>query len=120
MGYARTETVAIATDASGDFVGYTNKITGPIHSVRLVDVDLTDTADLSLAGETTGIEVLTDLAAGVTETWHPRVAANLNTDGAALATTYYVEKLVLGGERLKVTVANGGATKTATLYVLWG
>lgn len=118
--FVKTHTLSILTNASEAFTGYLGPINGRILSVRLVDVDLTNTADLAITGETTGIEVLTETAAGATETWYPRVAANLNTDGSALATTYYVEPITIGDERIKVAIANGGVAKTATIYVQTG
>ena len=118
--HVRTETIAIVTAAGGQTTYSEGPVNGRILSVRLVDVDLTGTADLTITGETTGIAVLTDIAAGATETWYPRVAANLNTDGSALVTTYYVEPIVLGDERLKVVIANATGAQTATLYVQIG
>lgn len=71
-------------------------------------------ADLTITGEDTGVAILTKLNAGTSVVWfYPRVLVNANTDGSAGSDSF--AKISLFEERIKVEVAQGGASKTGTI-----
>src|SRR5262245_26973212 len=115
--------IAIVTDASGDFVGYSPVVTGRVLGLRLDVVDLDSGADLTITGETTGTPILTITNQGGSDaSYYPRVQVHGPT-GTGLTydgTRTVNEPPVLAGERIKVVVAQGGNVKSATLHVLIG
>lgn len=121
-------TVALATDGSGAQTAYTSDIVnGQILSVRYV-VDGTNPlatgGSVTVTGETTGLPIIAISAIGTSSTqFYPR-AATCDTSAAAslyaAAGQAVTDKITLSGERIKVVVASGGASKVGTLYFIIG
>jgi len=103
-------TLTVTTDANGAATVYfppdgEGKITGLVHSIRLVDVDLTNDCDVSFTSENTGEVILTDTAkGGTTQTWYPRPLASVALTGVASAITEVPVALVV--DRIKLVIAN--------------
>jgi hypothetical protein len=113
--------VDIATDGSGAFTATTAAMQGEVHSYRLVQggAALDAGADLDIVGADSGIVVSNhdNIAAG---TYAPRQATH-GVDGAAAlyaAGGTAVFTPIAVNERLTVTIANGGASKAATLWLV--
>lgn len=123
MAYITRHEVAIATDASGDFTGYTPVVNGFVQAVRFVDTDLDDGGDITITCDESGAAIVTLTNQASTATVLPRAATH---DVAGAASLYAaagepVEALIpVADERIKVVVAAGGNTKTATLHIYVG
>lgn len=124
--HAEVQTVAITTDASGDFTGYTNVVNGRVLQVRL-DVPGTDglaaTSDITITDENTGASILALTDQNGDGTWAPRQPTHSLAGAAALYAaggTAVNDYVVVATSRIKVVVAQGGNAKTGTLYVTVG
>jgi hypothetical protein len=95
-----------------------SQLRGRILAVKVVaDNSLTDSFDIALTGETTGVPILTDasVAKNATTWWYPRAFASQNTDGVD-ATDAFVEIWVFN-ERISAVIANAGTgVGTITVY----
>lgn len=114
--------VTITTDGSGDGTGYTEyPLAGHITSIRYVKTDYADGVDFTMTCENSGLGVLTIADVNASATWSPKQATHAATDGSALlyaaAGLPVEDDIPVAGERLKIVVASGGATKTGTFHV---
>ena len=113
--------VAITTDGSGDATVYSPPTFGVVAAIRYVPdatTPLDNGADITVTDNGTGLQVLTqtNLGPGNREFW-PR-AYTVTTTGtvATYDGTRNVLDLVPVAGAIKVVVAQGGATKSGTLY----
>lgn len=119
--------IDITTDSSGDFTINTVDIFGAVLQYRYVPdgtSPLATGADLTIAGGTTGIVVASQTNIGTSAfTKAPRQATHA-TDGTAslyAAAGEPVEDCIwVAGEHLTVTIAQGGDTKSGTLWIWTG
>lgn len=120
--------VAITTDSSGDF---SSSVTVPTNGGRLVQyryvpggggTNLDTGADLTVTGATSGISYIAQTDIGTSAfTKAPRQPTHDTAGSASLyaAGGEPVEGYIfVGGEPLSIVVAQGGDTKSGTLY-LW-
>lgn len=115
MGYAERHVVNVVTDASGDATVYTSiPVSGQIHSITLVDVDLDAGADFTITGEESGTPIMALTNKGATETWLPRVLED-DENGTALTTRCPV---VIAKERIKIVVAQGGNVTSGAFHIV--
>jgi hypothetical protein len=109
----------ITTDGSQNAEVYVgSRIVGRIVAIKYEPGDIATGADLTITGSETGVPVLTKENAGTSDVWYyPVAAANEVADGSASSLREC--PVYLYQERMKVAVAQGGATKTGeiTLYV---
>lgn len=120
----RRYTVTIATNGSGVGTGYTSgDVRGRIHSIQYVPsatVPYAATVDMTITGEDTGLAILsqTDVSAAFTKA--PRMPTH---DTSGVASLYAAggepveDHLVVSGERVKIAIAQGDASKSGTFYV---
>lgn len=125
--YIERIALTLTVDASGAATVTSEKyLTGRVLQLRYVPDGanpLDTNADLTITGETTGVEVLTWTNIGTAAaTKAPRQAVHgVTGTGLVYAGTDIVaEPVYLAGERLQVVVAGGGVSKTGTLHVLIG
>ena len=106
---------AIETDGSGDATVYLGtRLRGRVHAIKYTPGTIATGGDLTITGETTLVPILVQANAGTSEVWfYPRAFPNQNTDGAAEADAR--EDIYVFKERIKVVVAQGGATKTGSI-----
>lgn len=114
--------VEIVTDAAGDAIDYSAHFSGVIHSIWLENTDLASgTFDLTLTLEDSGEGVLTEAnitcAAGSKIARYPRTEAHDTADGSEHTGAGEIVPIVAVNDRLKVVTADGGDTKSATLYI---
>ena len=121
-------TVALAVDASGDQTTYTtDNITGRVLQIRYVpdaSTPLDTGADLTITGETTGTAIITITNIGTSAiAYAPRLAICGITGTASLFAaggTAVQDQIYIANERVKIVVAQGGASKLGTLYLTVG
>jgi hypothetical protein len=115
--------VSITTDAAGDAVGYTAEaVRGRVLQLAYVKTDYANGVDFDVILETTGTVVWDQDNVNASATVVPRqgvhdtvgVAATL--DGTRLMRDF----VYVASERIKITVAQGGDTKSGTFYILVG
>jgi hypothetical protein len=117
-------TVAATTNGSGAATVYTSRdVNGRIHSIQLVrdgTDPLANTADITITGEDTGLAILALTGVSADFTRAPRMATH---DTSGVASLYAAagepveDHLVVSGERVKIVIATGGASKKGTFYV---
>tara|TARA_Y100000310_G_C20681921_1_gene816475 strand:+ start:1652 stop:2020 length:369 start_codon:yes stop_codon:yes gene_type:complete len=116
-------TVAIATDAAGDFTATVGEAFGRLLQYRIVDTDLDAGCDLDLVGGVTGFVYINHDSMGATQERSPRAPTHDVAGAASLYDTTDsepVEDYMFVAEDLDLTIANGGNTKTGTLYLWFG
>ena len=125
MSYIERHTVALLTDSSGDFTGFTPVVKGRVVQLRYIpdgSTPLDTDADLDVTGEATGVVIYSQDSIGtVAFTKAPRQPVH---DVAGVASLYAAAgeptevPVVVAGERLQVVIADGGNVLSGVLY-LW-
>lgn len=116
----RKFTVPVTVDASGDATEYTPAIYGKLISFRYVKDDFADTVDFVITAETTGETLWSEENVTASATRHPRAATHSTAGAAALYAaggTAVNGLIALGGDRVKIVVANAGNATSGTFYV---
>jgi hypothetical protein len=112
--------VVPVTTASGSATEYTPAIYGHIESIRYVKGDFADTVDFTITAETTGETIWAEENVTASATRHPRAATHSVAGAASLYAsggTAVNGKIALGGDRVKIVIANGGDAKTGTFHI---
>lgn len=123
MGYVRREVVDITTNGSGDGTGYTGVVDGLIQAIRYVKDGSTpydNGVDFTITTETSGQAVLTATNVTASTTYQPRAATVDTSNAAALYAaggTAVNDRIPAGRERVKIVVAQGGASATGRFHV---
>ncbi len=123
--YAERHDFTLTVDASGNATVYSDRLaTGVVAQIRYVPdgtSPLDTGADLTITGEVSGLPIATLTNIGTSATgWAPRQATHSTAGAAALyaaAGTAVNDRIAIAGERIKVAVAQGGVSKTGTLYI---
>ena len=117
-------TVVVTTIVGGTATAYTtDKITGRVLGIRYVKDDFTNGVDFTITGETTGINVWTQLNVDASITALTRAATCDVAGGASLyaaAGEPVEDYIVLADERIKIAIAQGGDGKSGTFHFLIG
>ena len=110
--------VPIVTDGSGDATVYLgSQIRAVILRIKYLPGTIATGADLVITGETSETPILTAANVGTSNVfYYPRAFHNQVSDGAA--GTVGSELIPIIGERIKVVVDEGGATKTGSIEVV--
>lgn len=116
--------VTVTTDGSGDATAYTSAyVTGAILSVQYVKTDYAAGVDFAITTETTAQGLWTESNVNASATRAPRQATH-DTVGAALlyaaGGTAQACPVYVAQERVKIVIAQGGASKVGTFYVTVG
>lgn len=113
--------ISLAVDASGDLTTYSDTaLRGKILAIRFVNTDLAATTDITMTCEKSGMAVLTLTDQNGSATVMPRGATHSTAGAAALFAgggAAVLDAIPIAGERLKVVVAQGGASKTGALHI---
>ena len=125
--YIERHAVTIAVDASGDGTGYTPVVSGFVQAIRYVPdatVPYDTGVDITVTGEASGIPVVTVTNAGASAlNLYPRAATAGITNTAALYAaggSGVLDLIPVAGERIKIVLAQGGASKTGIFHVYVG
>lgn len=123
MSYCKRYTVTATTDGSGDATVYTPTVNGRILNVIYTKTDYADGVDFTITLEDTGIGLWTESNVNASATrsphqlTHSQVGAELDyaAGGSKVETDIWA-----ADERVKIVVANGGATKVGVFDVIVG
>lgn len=113
--------VTLTTAADGTVTGYTPRVAGVLHSIRYVKGDFADGVDFTITSEATGETLWTESDVNASKSCYPRAATHSNAGVAALYAAGGVavlDKIALGGDRVKIAIAQGGNAKSGTFHVL--
>lgn len=116
--------VTVTTAADGTATAYSPKISGKVHSItyeKAASNAFADGVDFALTAEATGEGLWTEQNVNASATRAPRgpvhspagVAALYATGGTAVT-----DKVALGGDRVKIVIAQGGNAKRGTFHIL--
>lgn len=113
------QTVSLTFTGNGtDYIG--SRLRGKILAVKAVaDANVTNSWDLTLSGETTGIPILVDASVSnnATTWWHVRQLAANGADGSAATDAF--ECIPVVNERITCVAANAGTTGVITVTVIY-
>lgn len=125
--YIERHEVAVTTNGSGAFTGYTAKVTGIVHQIRYVpdgSAPLDTGADVDITGEVTGTVLLDKDNIGTAAF---NVAPRQPTHDTGLAASLYASggepveaPIAMADERIKVVIASGGSAKAGTFHIWVG
>jgi hypothetical protein len=107
--------VTVVTDGAGAATAYTPYLSGYVHTVEYVKTDYTDGVDFTITAEATGETIWTQADVNAAAVKAPRQATHSTAGVAALYAAGGVavnERVALGRDRIKIVLAQGGATKT--------
>lgn len=115
--------VPVTTDASGDAEAFSPPIYGHLVSIRYVKPGsggFDDGVDFEITAEDTGETLWAEDDVNASATRYPR-AATASTAGAAslyAAAGEAVNAMIgIGGDRVKIVIADGGDTKTGSFHI---
>ncbi|WP_288016441.1 hypothetical protein [Microcystis phage Mae-JY04] len=115
-------TISVTTAADGTATAYSpRRISGKIQQIEYVKTDFADGVDFTIEGEATGIDLWVEANVNASAVRAPRQATHTNVGAAALYAAGGVavlDKIALGNDRVKITIAQGGNAKTGTFHVL--
>lgn len=116
---ARKYTVTVTSIADGSATAYTPYTSGYVESVQYVKTDYTDGVDFALTSDQTGENVWTQADVNAAAIMRPRAATHTTAGVAALyaATGAVNERTALARERIKIVLAQAGATKTGAFVI---
>lgn len=112
--------VPVTTDGSGDATAYSPCLSGYIHQIQYVKTDFADGVDFTITGETTGQTIWTQSDVNAAVVKAPRQATHSTAGVAALYAsggTAVNDRVALGRERVKIVIAQGGASKSGAFHI---
>lgn len=113
--------VPVTVDASGDATVYSPQIYGRLVSISYVKTSYANGVDFTITAETTTETLWAEANVNSSATRFPR-AATASTAGVAslyaAAGQAVNSKIALGGDRVKIVVAQGGVSTTGTFHIL--
>jgi hypothetical protein len=119
--YAERHIVDVTTDGSGAATAFTPEITGAILSVVYVKDGganpFTNGVDFAITLEATGQNIWTEADVNASKTVHPVTAAAV---AAGSASALSEVRHVAAKDRVKIVIAQGGATKVGRFHVVVG
>lgn len=119
--YAERHVVTIVTAADGTGVGYTPLVQGRISAIHYVKGDYANGVDFVVTSEATGAIIWDEDDVNASAVRAPRQATHSTLGIAALYAgggSAVLDQIVVAKDRVKITVANGGNTKTGTFHVV--
>lgn len=115
--------VSVTTDGSGAATAYSPPINGILHSVSYVkDAGANPFAngvDFTITKDSTGEGIWTESDVNATAHRSPRAATHTNAGAAALYASGGVavlDKIAVAREKIKIVIAQGGATKVGAFH----
>lgn len=114
----------VNTAADGTATAYIPKTSGEIHSIHYAKDGangFADGVDFTITAEASGENIWTEANVNVSAVRYPRAPTHNQAGAAALYAaggTGILARIALGGDRVKVAIAQGGNAKTGAFHVL--
>lgn len=116
----RKHTVTLVSDGSSVGTAYSPYISGYIESIQYVKTDYADGVDFTITADATGETIWTQADVNAAVIVHPRAATHSTAGVAALyagSGTAVNDRIALGRDRMKIVLAQAGATKTGAFVI---
>lgn len=113
--------VTVTTSAGGAATAYSPRLSGKINQVHYVKGDFADGVDFTITDEATGIGIWTESDVNASAVRAPRQPTHSQVGVALLyaaAGAAVGDKVGVANSRVKIVIAQGGATKTGVFHVL--
>jgi hypothetical protein len=113
--------MTVITAADGTVTAYTPQVAGKLHSIHYVKTDYANGVDVAITAEATGENIWTESDVNASAVRYPRAATHSQAGVASLYAaggTAVQERIALAQDRIKIVLAQGGATKTGTFHFL--
>lgn len=124
MSYAETHSVTITAGAAQTGIGYTPPLTGKVINIIYIKAAAdayADTVDFAIIAESSGIGLWTEANVTASKTVSPRQPTHTQVGVAnATAGDVLLGDIYLTNERVKISIAEAGASKTGTFKVIVG
>lgn len=120
MAKARKFTVTATSDGSQVGTHYTPYFSGYIESIQYVKNNYTDGVDFTITLEATGESLWVDTNINASEVVRPRAATHSTAGVAAVYAsggTAVNDRIAAGRDRVKIVLAQAGASKTGTFVI---
>lgn len=122
MSYAQRIPVTVTTAADGTATAYSPVIQyGLLSQIRYVKTDYGDGSTFTITCEATGETLWSEAAVNASATRAPRQATHTNLGAASLyaaAGQAVLDKIAIANDRIKISIVDGGATKTGVFHFL--
>ncbi|MGV3580003.1 hypothetical protein [Brevundimonas sp.] len=117
--------VTVTTAADGSAVAYSPKISGKVHSVvyekAAGGAAFADGVDFAITAEATGEGLWTESNVNAGAARYPRAPTHSQVGAASLFAaggTAVQDRVALGGDRVKIAIAQGGNAKSGAFHIL--
>jgi hypothetical protein len=113
--------VTAITAADGTVTAYSPRLSGKIHQIEYVKTDYAAGVDFTITGEATGVSLWAQTDVNASAVVAPRQPTHSQAGVASLFAaggTAVQDKVALANDRVKIAIAQGGATKTGTFHIL--
>lgn len=113
--------VSVTTDGSGAATVYSPYLSGYIHQIQYVKTDFADGVDFTITAEDTGETLWTESNVNAAAVKAPRQATHSTVGVAALYAsggTAVLDRVAMARDRVKIVIAQGGATKTGAFVII--
>lgn len=115
--------VTVTTDGSGDATAYSPRVAGKVVAISYVKpgaASYTDGVDFTVTSEATGETIWAQANVNATTHVKPRAATHTTAGVAATldGTVAALDAVALANDRIKIVVAQGGATKVGAFHFL--
>jgi hypothetical protein len=113
--------VTVTTAADGTATAYSPRISGEIHQIDYVKTDYAAGVDFTITGEATGVGIWTEADVNASTQRAPRQPTHSQAGVASLYAaggTAVQARVAMSNDRVKIVLAQGGATKTGAFHIL--
>ncbi|HWW12933.1 MAG TPA: hypothetical protein VN018_10460 [Brevundimonas sp.] len=116
--------LTVTTAADGTVTAYSPKISGELRAIHYVKDGANayaDGVDFTITSEATGESLWTEANVNASAVRYPRAATHAQTGAAALYAaggTAIQDRIGLGGDRVKIVLAQGGNAKFGAFHIL--
>lgn len=110
--------VVVTTASDGSATAYSDQVNGLLSQIRYVKTDFADGVDFAITLEDTGETLWAQSDVNASATVAPRQATHSTAGVAALYASggVAVNDMIAVAGRIKIVIANGGATKAGTFH----
>lgn len=119
--------VTVTTDAGGAATAFSPRLSGEIHQIEYVKDGganpYANGVDFTITGEATGINLWTQADVNASAVVAPRQATHSQVGVASLYAaggTAVQARIGMANDRVKIVLAQGGATKVGAFHILVG
>jgi hypothetical protein len=117
--------VSVTTDGAGNAIAYTPRLSGEIHEIEYIKDGganpFANGVDFTITSEATGKTLWAEADVNASASRAPRVPTHSTAGVAALyaaAGTAVLSRPAVANDRVKISIAQGGATKVGAFHVL--